>query len=88
MTLDTRVEVELGEKELRVLAWLNDGPSTVDSFVSSQGLYVNTWAPVFTYLKKHGLIKRSGVRLPTSHGSLAHELQLTPNGFYALKGAT
>lgn len=58
-------------KRERVLAWLQKRPGTVDEFICETGLYINSWAPVFTHLYKDGLIRPDGQRV-TSHGGVAN----------------
>jgi hypothetical protein len=55
---------------LKALA--DEGPQTVDEFVTKRGWYVNSWAPTFTELRKVGMVKRTGEMRATSHGAQAH----------------
>ena len=57
---------------------------TPDEFVSHEGVYVSSWAPLFTYLKRDGLIQRTGERRTTAHGRKAHVYRLTASGLHAL----
>ena len=76
------------DKERLVLTVLTWGPMTVDEFVQARGWYVNTWAPIFTKLRQRGLVQRTGKRRQTTHGSMAHVIELTAAGYAALeKGA-
>lgn len=64
-------------KEATVLTALeSEGPMTVDEFVTRRGLYVNSWAPTFTALRKAGRIRRTGERRPTSHGAEAFVVEV------------
>ncbi len=78
------MRTDKAEVVLKALA--NEGPQTVDKFVTSRGWYVNSWAPTFTELRKAGLVKRTGAMGRTTHGAKAHIIEATPNGL-ALVGA-
>lgn len=67
-------------KRREILAALAVNPMTVDQFVTASRLYVNSWAPVFTHLRKEGLVERTGEQRPTVNGSKAHVLRLTDTG--------
>lgn len=83
------MRIVLCDREQAVLRTLrNQGPMTVDAFVADN-LYVNTWAPVFSRLKRAGLIDRTGERHFTRYGGTAHVLGITKHGVAALgKGAS
>lgn len=69
-----------------VLSVLNDeGPMTADEFVAERGWYVNSWAPVFTQLRQAGLVKRTGQKRATIHGSDAWVIAITTAGRQALR---
>jgi hypothetical protein len=70
---------------LRALA--NEGPQTVDEFVTRRGWYVNSWAPTFTKLRKAGLAMRTGDQRSTTHGARAHVIAATDTG-RSMIGAT
>ena len=74
----------VNQKEQIVLRTLSRGPLTVDEFVTTNKLYVNSWAPTFTHLRKEGLIRRTGEKRATAHGSEAHVLEITTPGLMAL----
>jgi hypothetical protein len=63
---------------LKALA--DEGPQTVDEFVTKRGAYVNSWAPTFTGLRKAGLVHRTGGMKRTSHGAKAHIIAASPSG--------
>lgn len=77
--------LKLDEKDLRILRYLAQRPSTVDEFLSETGLYVNSWAPRFTGLRGAGLIERTGETRLTRYGSAAAVNRLTEAGHEALK---
>ncbi|WP_405056996.1 hypothetical protein OG474_30200 [Kribbella sp. NBC_01505] len=69
------------DKTTAVLKALADeGPQTVDEFVTRRDAYVNSWAPTFTELRKAGLVTRTGAQRTTSHGAVAHVIAITPAG--------
>lgn len=75
----------LDDKAIEILKAIDRaGDLTVDEFVSSRGLYVNSWAPTFTKLRQNGLITRTGEKRRTSHGAEAFVLTLTQAGREAL----
>lgn len=63
---------------LKALA--DEGPQTVDEFVTKRDAYVNSWAPTFTKLRKADLVERIGMQRATSHGAKAHIIAITPAG--------
>lgn len=66
------------EKRRRILRWLGErGDGTVNEFVRQHGLYVNSWAPTFTYLKRDGLIEATGLFRETQYGSPANVWRVT-----------
>lgn len=69
-------------------ALLEKGPMTADEFVTRSGVYVNSWAPTFTKLRKHGLVARTGDKRATSHKASAHVVQITDEGRVAYEHAT
>lgn len=78
---------DLNDRELAVLRTLADtGETTVDDFVATSELYVNSWAPTFTRLRQRGLVARTGERATTRHGAQAHVIRITEAGRAALKG--
>ncbi|TCC19933.1 hypothetical protein [Kribbella sindirgiensis] len=78
----------LTEKAGVVLKALADeGPQTVDKFVTRRQAYVNSWAPTFTALRKAGLVQRTGKQEATSHGAKAHVIELTGKGRYEVRRA-
>jgi hypothetical protein len=79
----------LTRRELIVLETLaHKGPTTVDRFVGSNELYVNSWAPTFTGLRKRGLVRRTGHTEFTRQGALAYVIEITDKGRDALSPVT
>lgn len=78
------------EKAHAVLTALSEHPTglTVDQFVSDRGWYVNSWAPTFTQLRQAGLIARTGIKVPTSHGATAFVVSITDAGRAELAATT
>lgn len=81
--------MELGQKhrldggdrcQVILTALREEGPQTVDEFVTRRGLYHNSWAPSFTRLRQGGLVRRNGERRLTAHGSEAYVIAVTKSG--------
>jgi DNA-binding PadR family transcriptional regulator len=76
------------DKAHTILAALDEqGPMTADEFITRRGLYVNSWAPTFTALRKHGLVARNGEKRATTHGSEAYVIEITDDGRRLLRWA-
>jgi hypothetical protein len=73
------------KRERTVLQHLESGGATVDEFLlNGPGVYVNSWAPVFTHLKQRGLIVATDDKRLTRWGAFAHVHEITSAGREAL----
>lgn len=73
-------------KEMIVLGWLNNRSGTVDEFVRSRRVYVNSWAPSFTHLFQKELIAPTGAIRKTQYGGNANVWRITQSGRELLDG--